>query len=167
MPDTVIKASSYLIIWADKDESQAGLHADFKLSSAGESVYLVNNSFEIVNYAQFGKQTADVAFARIPNGTGNFMEQRPTFSQNNEDLTFTNIIEINDQIKAYPNPVESSLTIEISNTKSEHYSIINIFGQIVDQGVIRNSTHIIDASHFTNGSYLLKIGQNHLKLMKH
>jgi len=39
---TSIPAGDYLIVWADKDDTQAGLHADFKLSAAAESIFLVN-----------------------------------------------------------------------------------------------------------------------------
>jgi len=37
-PDTIIAAKSYLIIWADGDTQQQGLHANFKLSASGETL---------------------------------------------------------------------------------------------------------------------------------
>ena len=30
-PDTTISAKGYLIVWADNDEDQQGLHANFKV----------------------------------------------------------------------------------------------------------------------------------------
>ena len=38
-PDIAIPASDYLIIWTDGDETQSGLHANFKLSKSGEAIY--------------------------------------------------------------------------------------------------------------------------------
>lgn len=91
-PDTVIAANSYLIIWADKDDEQDGLHASFKLSATGESVYLVNSDNVIVNSTTFGEQTEDMAHARVPNGIGAFFVQSPTFSaMNTETFSLNNI----------------------------------------------------------------------------
>ena len=43
-PDgTTIGAGEYLIVWADKDDDQEGLHANFKLSSEGEVVWLTGS----------------------------------------------------------------------------------------------------------------------------
>ncbi|WP_300456163.1 CotH kinase family protein [Desulfobacula sp.] len=39
-PDVSIPAGGYLIVWADKDEDQEGLHTNFKLSASGETILL-------------------------------------------------------------------------------------------------------------------------------
>ena len=39
-PDTFIAAFDYLIVWADNDTFQTGLHAFFRLSSGGEQLWL-------------------------------------------------------------------------------------------------------------------------------
>jgi len=40
-PDTTITGHSYLIVWADSDTLQPGLHANFELSAEGGSVFFV------------------------------------------------------------------------------------------------------------------------------
>jgi len=40
-PDTVISPREYFIIWADDNPEQGSMHADFKLSSSGESLFLL------------------------------------------------------------------------------------------------------------------------------
>jgi len=164
--DTVIAANSYLIIWADKDDLQQGLHANFKLSASGEFVYLVNNSLEIVNYAHFTNQTTDTAYARVPNGTGSFLTQASTFANNNEG-ELNSLFEINNQIKVYPNPVESILTIEIEKANGKNYTIVNSTGQTVSSGQINSSKHEIDLLNLNPGIYLLKIEDNFVKLIKY
>ncbi|MEZ4650018.1 MAG: lamin tail domain-containing protein [Candidatus Eisenbacteria bacterium] len=69
---TTIDAGGYLIIWADDDAIQEGLHASFKLSAGGESVVFSNPDFSVVDSTSFGAQTTDHSMARIPNGTGPF-----------------------------------------------------------------------------------------------
>ena len=39
---TIVPANGYLIVWADNDVFQSGLHASFKVNSSGESVLLSN-----------------------------------------------------------------------------------------------------------------------------
>lgn len=83
---TNIPAKGYLIIWADNDEDQAGLHANFKLSSGGETIYLTNTAGAFVDTIEYKDQTTDISFGRIPNGTGDFQVMKPTFNaENNAD----------------------------------------------------------------------------------
>jgi hypothetical protein len=80
---TVIEADGYLIVWADDDVGQAGLHATFKLSGSGERIILSNNDLSVVDSTSFGAQTLNLSMARIPNGTGPFVQGTPTFGTYN------------------------------------------------------------------------------------
>jgi len=63
---TTIPANGYLLVWADEDGSDApGLHASFKLSSAGEAVYL-NSQNETLDSITFDALQPDTAFGRSP-----------------------------------------------------------------------------------------------------
>lgn len=79
-PDTSIAASGYLIIWADEDGGQAGLHAAFKLSAGGEAVVLSDPTLAVVDVVTFGAQAADTSYGRLPNGTGEFTRMAPSFN---------------------------------------------------------------------------------------
>jgi hypothetical protein len=82
---TTIIAHGYLIIWADKDTTQLGLHANFKLSSSGEKVVLSNPSKIIIDDIEFTAQTMELSFSRVPDGTGDFRWQNPTFNRSNNN----------------------------------------------------------------------------------
>jgi hypothetical protein len=57
----------YLIVWADDDVGDTGLHAAFQLSSSGEEVYLFAADGEtVVDSLSFGRQDPDVSFGRYP-----------------------------------------------------------------------------------------------------
>ena len=138
-PDTVIKAKSYLIVWADDDEEQNGLHANFKLSSSGETIYLVNSDTIIVDEVSFGEQMADIAYGRYPNGTGAFVLMEPTFSSENIEGIINNIEDKKllsypagyKLHQNYPNPFNSSTTIsfELPCSGKTTLKIYNINGQ--------------------------------------
>jgi hypothetical protein len=83
-PDgTLIPGYGYLIIWADNDSAQVGLHANFKLSSLGEEVLLSEPDGTLADKVIFPGQTLELSFSRNPNGTGPFKWQTPTFNTSN------------------------------------------------------------------------------------
>jgi len=166
---TMIDANDYLIIWADEDSSQgpSPVHANFKLSSAGETVMLLDQFVLMVDSVSFGQQTTDMGYARMPNGTGNFVIQAPTFSSNNEHPVSTNSIEISNDFKMFPNPTKGILNIEIENNQLEN-SIFEVFdaqGRKVEEINVSSSNFQINASNWSNGLYVLKHNNTVKKLL--
>jgi hypothetical protein len=80
---TVIIADSFLIVWADNDTLQMGLHANFKLSSLGETVSLSSPELKLIDQVKYDSISEQLTFARIPNGTGEFSWGAPTFNNIN------------------------------------------------------------------------------------
>jgi len=85
-PDFILESDQYFIVWADDDEEDQGdyNHATFKLSASGEELYFSDPDLNIIDNCLFGEQQTDLGYARVPNGTGNFIIQNPTFNFNNE-----------------------------------------------------------------------------------
>ena len=81
---TTIAGKGYLIIWADGDTLQAGLHTPYKLSSEGEKVLLLTPDLKVVDETEYPATDIQQSWARIPNGTGNFQWSEPTFNRANE-----------------------------------------------------------------------------------
>jgi Lamin Tail Domain len=80
---TSIPGNGYLIIWADKDSAQVGLHANFKLSSQGEEVLLSKPDGTLIDKVIYPGQTLQLSFSRNPDGTGSFRWQTPTYNSSN------------------------------------------------------------------------------------
>jgi len=83
---TVLQPDAYLMVWADEDGAQGPLHANFKLDADGETLWLLDPSGQISNEVTWPALSADESYARVPNGTGPFTVQGPTFSANNETV---------------------------------------------------------------------------------
>ena len=83
---TTISGNGYLIIWADKDSTQIGLHSNFKLSSDGEVVILSKSDGIILDEIVYPAQTLELSYSRLPNGTGSFKWQNATFGKTNDYL---------------------------------------------------------------------------------
>jgi hypothetical protein len=80
---TKIPANGFLVVWADNDTLQSGLHASFKLSSEGEKLYFVNPDLLIIDKVEYPAQPIEIAYARNPDWTGSFVWQTPTFCASN------------------------------------------------------------------------------------
>ncbi|MDG1476076.1 MAG: CotH kinase family protein [Vicingaceae bacterium] len=154
---TTINANDFLIVWADNDTLQSGLHANFKLSSSGESVLLSNVSASLIDEVTFGVQTTDLTFGRYQNGTGSFIFMDPTFEDINTNTVEVEMIEntIN-SFNIYPNPTSNNVTIEFNVIEPQSIYIFNIVGNIVYQQVINDKNIKIEVSNWSKGIYLIK-----------
>ncbi len=74
-PDgTEIEPGEYLLVWADEDGGdEPGLHANFKLSSKGETIWLfdtIENGHALLDSATIEGLAGDQSCGRYPDGTG-------------------------------------------------------------------------------------------------
>jgi len=167
-PDTTIAANDYLIIWADKDEDQEGLHASFKLSSAGETILLSGPGLDMIDEVTYGQQIADTTTGRYPNGTGDFVLMPPTFAGENL-LVITDVTESKNNdlnIKVYPNPTNSYINIELDFSEPLDFELVSTMGKRILTGVISSNNHKIDLSFLSPNIYFLKIDNVIYKIVK-
>jgi len=86
IPDgTKLEAGEYLLIWADEDEQDDGLHANFKLSKSGELVTLVKGS-RLVDRLEFKQQRPDVSVGRLGSKSQKIQSLKPTPGVANQSL---------------------------------------------------------------------------------
>jgi len=156
---SILQPDSYLIVWADEDSSQGPLHANFKLSSDGEIVLLLDPDFNILDEVSFGPQTTDISYARSPNGTGDFVQQAATFAANNDgDIPMgTGLITTSaiDRFNAFPNPATNTINIKSTPTKLTPIWITNPQGKKVWQGQTNGDLQI-NISNWTKGLYFIQ-----------
>ena len=63
----VVPAGGYLLIWADGDTTDPGLHANFKLDSNGEEIALSDrDGTTLIDSIIFPDQTVDISYGRYP-----------------------------------------------------------------------------------------------------
>lgn len=158
LPAVRLPPSDYLLVWASgKNRTDGELHANFKLSAAGEYVGLYTPAGQIVDAFDFGVQVEDVAMARIPDGDGPF-ESTATPTPNAANMRkipasdalafspasgfFNSAIEVNlssslDQVTIRYSTDGSSVT-----TESERY----------DEPVALSSTTILRARAFVDST---------------
>ncbi len=96
-PNIDIPANGYLIVWADKDVDQTGLHTQFSLDKDGGEIILSHIDNTVVDSVSYGEQSGNISMSRVPNGIGNFIStETVTHGSANvpiDDLIFTNSFE--------------------------------------------------------------------------
>lgn len=162
---TVMPPQSYLIIWADEDGKQNGFHANFKLSAAGEELFLLDPGGLQVDKVNFGQQEPDKAYARKPNGTGSFVIQYATFNKNNDGLTRNNNSDIV-KFNAYPNPARNWVNIQTNKITTSEFRIFDSLGNSLLRGNLQENQPI-DVSALHPGIYVVFLDGQSQKLVIH
>jgi hypothetical protein len=155
-PSLSINPGEYLIIWADADTLQTGLHANFKLSAGGEAVYLVDDLGFIIDQVVFPVQQVDPTYGRFPNGVGNFTYLYPTFNSENTTEAFLEIEENEISLTVYPNPAVDMATIQFSQEVDTEINVFDLSGKLVlSKKMVGLNELKIDVSEFNPGLYLI------------
>jgi hypothetical protein len=86
-PATIISPGAYILIWADNDIADTGLHANFKLDSGGEEISLFDSDgVTLIDSVTFPDQTTDVSYGRYPDSAGDWrFLSTPTPGNENSD----------------------------------------------------------------------------------
>lgn len=70
---TRIAPGGFLLLWADGDTTDPGLHAGFSLSADGEEVGLFDSDgVTLIDSVSFGPQRVDLSYGRYPDGSGDW-----------------------------------------------------------------------------------------------
>jgi len=129
LPEKLLYPAQYLAIWMDGDTEQGETHANIKLAKSGEHLGLSTvqrgGVFPVDTFS-YGRQETDYSSARLPNGTGDFVQtDMITFGSNNERPSSATTLE-HSIPHVYPNPASEYLYIapaHLSDCKKEVYSI--------------------------------------------
>jgi hypothetical protein len=70
---TTIPSGGYLLIWADGDTTDAGLHANYKLDADGEEIGLFDcDGVTLIDSIIFSEQNSDISYGRYPDAGDNW-----------------------------------------------------------------------------------------------
>ena len=161
---TIIQPNDYLIVWADEDSSQGSYHANFKLSGTGEVLMLLDTALSLVDSVSWGQQIADQGLARVPNGTGSFTIQGPTFAANNNSVGINEIVNAPVQLSLYPNPASGLVQIQLSDIQERELEIYNTMGQHIEQRPY-TTFYAISTDNWPAGIYYVRCGEAVKKLV--
>ena len=81
------------------------------------------------------------------------------FSLNSSITVGINTISMDENVFLFPNPANSILVVEFSDTKFQNadYKIVNLLGELFQTGHLKEIKNIIDISSLTEGVYYLQL----------
>jgi spore coat protein CotH len=154
-----IEANGYLIFWADENGTQGATHCNFKLSGDGEIVSLYRPDTVLMDSVHFGAQIADVSYARVPNGTGSFIQQAPTFSANNNATATEEPIAAEPQMLIFPNPTADMAYIRLENTTPNlPLTVFDLRGQLLHREITYGAELELSTQNWPAGVYVVRYG---------
>lgn len=158
--NTIIAPNDYLLVWADMDTTDTGLHANFKLSSGGEDVILSYANGTVIDQTTFPAQTDGTTYGRYVNGTGSFTFLFPTPLAENSLLGVEEYNEVN-IFNLFPNPSNGMITISSNEGGIENIQMFDLAGKIIlNETLNLVFNHQMDLNHLPNGVYLVKINES-------
>lgn len=133
---TVIDADNYKLFWCDEDQEQGNNHTNFKLTSQGEFLALVDSDgISIIDSIGFPSLNEDESYARKNNIGDWFISTSPTPGKSNiiTDIEKNTILKNSNSLKVYPNPFNPSTNIEyqISKQMEVELKIYDLLGREV------------------------------------
>ncbi|MDF2436871.1 MAG: C-terminal target protein [Bacteroidota bacterium] len=168
-PDnTTIAPNSFLIIWADKDTTQSGLHTNFKLSGTGEKLILSYASGMVIDSVSFGSLGADLSYQRCPNGIGPFITGASSYNSIN-CVTGIEESETSGIVSLFPVPANSVLNLQ-SDKSFKSVQIYDVLGSLVAESSQSPVNKLsIDISSLKSGIYFVRIdkGQAQKLIVQH
>jgi len=165
LPNEVIEAGQYKLIWLDGDTLQAGMHCSFSVRSDADSLWLVYGDGTVIDSVFFGAQEAITSFGRYPNATGSFREMIPSPRALNEGV---NLPVLNDPVFVYPNPAYNELNIRLNTTETAEVTLYTLDGRTMlpTQEMEGQTTKQLDLSLCSNGVYLLRVSYDNENFIK-
>ena len=157
---TTIPPNGFLVIWADEDQDQGPLHADFKLSATGEMIALSQRDglgYIEKERLEFGQQILDITFGRIPDGGALLQFMQPTPGASN---SVNGMQELKDgEINIFPNPFSDVFSIQVNQiAKPYHLQITDLVGKVIlEKSNLAEDQIQLDRGNLANGIYLVKI----------
>lgn len=151
---SIVEPNGYLIVWADTDTLQNGLHTNFKLGAGGESLYFTNG-VAVFDQIDFPALNPDQVYARCPDA-GTFTYSTPTFAAPNNCYLETN--ELNEAfVNVYPVPVSDILNVNSNISGDKVASIVDLNGRVIASYVYDGLNLVISTNNLAPGSYQLFI----------
>jgi hypothetical protein len=106
----------------------------------------------------------DQGFARVPNGTGNFIIQDPTFSGNNNLVSLPENIVAVTGLYVFPNPATDFIHVRVTGINAVDLEMNDAAGRTVVSRKVMGET-IIETQNLSPGMYMIRVQDNVKKIM--
>jgi len=141
---TVIPANGYLLIWCDKRQTtDAGLHAPFKLSAAGNAVLLTASDLSWADTLYYSSAQEHTTIGRYPDGGSDiYVMTLPTIGKSNILNTYCTVTD------------QSALGISEPIASASDFRMLYADGGLLIRGIKTNSVQV--SIYTTDGQLIMQ-----------
>lgn len=158
LPDAVLPPNGYSLVWADEEGNEGRLHANFKLSSLGESVLLSDSSGVIWDQTVLPESPLEESWSRLPNGDGPFAFLTPTPGWENGVVT-TSEVNVEGPL-VFPNPARDRVGFLCTSDAPWSAALFDMKGNAVGQASGSGHRGSLNLMDLPSGIYVLRIQQH-------
>ncbi|MFN4121796.1 MAG: CotH kinase family protein [Flavobacteriales bacterium] len=162
LPDTLLPAGGFFLLWADNDPFHKRNHANFALAKAGEELRLYkkeDRSLRLSDRIVFPDQNSNHSYGRQVDGSPtwiNFTSPTPNASNQTTivaDAYFQSFV-------VFPNPTSDRLYF---NQSAKLVQLRNMQGQVLLKA---QNIEMLDLQELSLGIYILEIDGSYVKVVK-
>ncbi len=151
--EVTIPGNGFLIIWADNNIHEPGIHAGFKIDKDGGDLLMTYEDLTEIQNIGYKKQRVNVAYARLPNGIGDFVNQSPTYNTYNNTVVTLDDLQ-DSEVFLYLNPNIEYISIR-SKRPVTYIAISDLAGNEVKKVI--KPIFPLSLKELNLGEYLLRI----------
>lgn len=135
LPDMLVPAGAYVLLFADNETEQGLNHVSFTLDAENDELAIhapVTSGYAIIDSTSWNDVPADIAWGRLPNGTGPFSLLSyitPGASNDNDTITLPTSFHV--VLTNNPGDGHSTLTMEIPTDELVRLTIYTTEGKSV------------------------------------
>jgi hypothetical protein len=157
---------AHLVVWCDEQQTQTGLHTNFKLGASGEYIALTAaDGITVLDSLTFGPQSANISYARVPDGGATWTFRPPTpGSSNGVTWVEEHVVPERIEVTLYPNPFNPTTNYEfrIADFGFVRVSVLDLLGReiaVLVNEVRSPGTHRVvwNAEGLPSGMYLVRL----------
>lgn len=160
---TIIEPNGYLIIWTDEDAGQSGLHTNFKLGSAGESVIFSDGMF-LYDQVDYPALLSDQVYARCPDAGTFTIGDFPTFAATNNCFVGVDEASLSMDITVYPVPTNGNVFVSSKENAELAIQVIDLQGRLLYETTSSEALIEIPSAQWNAGFYHIRIQEGTAKL---
>lgn len=162
LPDHTMEPNTFLLVWADGQMWQGSFHARFAVSASGERIYLWqkrSTGLRLIDEIDVPATPTDMSYGRsVDAGLPWIFFDEPTPGASNHLLS-RNEVDAPVRLRVYPNPTSD----EVRWDALRAYGLYDLSGRLLRIG----EGPRLDLSPWSHGVYLLRLGDEWHRVVKH
>lgn len=162
LPDVTMNPGSFLLLWADGNPDEGGLHTNFNLSASGEKVYLFKkdeNQLTVVNKVDMPATPTDYSYGRQSDGGLPWVQFSSATPNASNSGGITGIEDFTSELfSVYPNPTSGKVYF----SETADFRLFDLSGRVVAEGWGEG----VDLTEFALGIYMLQINSHAYRIVR-